>query len=76
MRLLVIEDDPMIGTAVRTGLLQAGFAVDWVTDGGAAHVALRDGTYDLAVLDLGLTLQQMERSMARSPELSGTSRMV
>ena len=54
MRLLVIEDDPMIGTAVRTGLLQAGFAVDWVTDGGAAHVALRDGTYDLAVLDLGL----------------------
>lgn len=54
MRILLIEDDTMVGTAVRRGLQQAGFAVDWVTDGRAAEAALGDGVYDLAVLDLGL----------------------
>ena len=54
MRLLLIEDDPMIGRAVRHGLLGAGFAVDWVTDGRAAELALGNGVYDLAILDLGL----------------------
>lgn len=54
MRLLLIEDDTMIGRAVREGLLQAGFAVDWVTDGRAAELSLSNDVYDLAVLDLGL----------------------
>ncbi|HEY1130530.1 MAG TPA: response regulator [Roseateles sp.] len=54
MRLLLIEDDTMIGRAVREGLLQAGFAVDWVMDGRAAELSLSSGVYDLAVLDLGL----------------------
>jgi len=54
MRILLIEDDAMIGTAVREGLTQAGFAVDWVTDGRAADLSLANGVYDLAVLDLGL----------------------
>ncbi|ODV06668.1 MAG: DNA-binding response regulator [Rubrivivax sp. SCN 70-15] len=54
MRLLLVEDDPMIGSAVRAGLLDAGFAVDWVTDGRAAELALANDVYDLAVLDLGL----------------------
>ncbi|MFT7775654.1 response regulator [Roseateles sp.] len=54
MRLLLIEDDTMIGRAVREGLRQAGFAVDWVTDGRAAELSLSNGVYDLAVLDLGL----------------------
>ena len=54
MRILLIEDDTMIGTAVRLGLVQAGFAVDWVTDGRAAELSLANGVYDLAVLDLGL----------------------
>lgn len=54
MRLLVIEDDPMIGRAVREGLLQAGFAVDWVTDGREAELSLANDVYDLALLDLGL----------------------
>lgn len=54
MRLLLIEDDPMIGRAVRQGLLDAGFAVDWVTDGRQAEIALADSVYDVAVLDLGL----------------------
>jgi len=54
MRILLIEDDDMIGKAVRRGLVDAGFAVDWVTDGRAAELALDNGVYDLAVLDLGL----------------------
>ena len=54
MRLLLVEDDPMIGRAMRQGLRDAGFTVDWVTDGGAAELALANGVYDLAVLDLGL----------------------
>jgi two-component system response regulator QseB len=54
MRLLLAEDDPMIGQAVRAGLRQQGFAVDWVQDGGGAEHALEIGTYDLCLLDLGL----------------------
>lgn len=54
MRILLIEDDVMIGKAIRSGLADAGFAVDWVTDGRAAELALANDVYDLAVLDLGL----------------------
>jgi two-component system, OmpR family, response regulator QseB len=54
MRILLIEDDAMIGKAVHQGLSHAGFAVDWVTDGRAAELSLGNGVYDLAVLDLGL----------------------
>ena len=54
MRILLIEDDAMIGKAVSQGLTLAGFAVDWVTDGRAAELALANDVYDLAVLDLGL----------------------
>jgi two-component system response regulator QseB len=54
MRILLIEDDPMVGRAVRRGLLDAGFAVDWLRDGRAAETVLTEGAHDLAVLDLGL----------------------
>ena len=54
MRLLLVEDDEMIGRAMRQGLDAAGFVVDWVTDGRAAELALANGVYDLALLDLGL----------------------
>jgi two-component system, OmpR family, response regulator QseB len=54
MRVLVIEDDPMIGRAVATGLRGSGYAVDWVHDGAAAELALANDTYDVALLDLGL----------------------
>lgn len=54
MRILLVEDDSMIGKAVCEGLVQAGFAVDWVTDGRAAELSLSSGDHDLAILDLGL----------------------
>lgn len=54
MRLLLVEDDAMIGQALRQGLMGAGFTVDWVRHGDDAGLALANGVYDLAVLDLGL----------------------
>jgi two-component system response regulator QseB len=54
MRLLLVEDDAMIGESVRTGLQQDGFAVDWVQDGRAAELALEANPYDTLLLDLGL----------------------
>jgi len=54
MRLLLAEDDLMIGAGVQRGLKQEGFAVDWVQDGRAAEHALAERVHDLLVLDLGL----------------------
>ncbi len=54
MRLLVVEDDPMIGEDLEEGLRQENYAVDWVRDGEAAVLALRQQVYDLLLLDLGL----------------------
>lgn len=54
MRILLIEDDNMIGRAVRRGLATAGFTVDWAKDGISAELALANGVYDLAILDLAL----------------------
>ena len=56
MRLLLVEDDAMIGESVRAGLRRDGFAVDWVQDGRGAEVALANvnAAYDLLLLDLGL----------------------
>ena len=54
MRLLLAEDDAMIGESVQRGLQQDGFAVDWVRDGRAAEVALAENVHDLVLLDLGL----------------------
>ena len=54
MRLLLVEDDAMIGAAAREGLRQEGHAVDWVRDGAQAEVAAANGVYDLVLLDLVL----------------------
>ncbi|NKI70597.1 response regulator [Collimonas pratensis] len=54
MRLLLVEDDLMVGEAVRKGLRQDGFALDWVQDGVAALSALAQEDYQLLLLDLGL----------------------
>ncbi|WP_374592538.1 response regulator [Aquabacterium sp.] len=54
MRLLLVEDDRMIGESVRAALRQDGFAVDWVRDGRAADETLQSERFDLVLLDLGL----------------------
>src|SRR5208283_89456 len=54
MRVLLAEDDPMIGASVRQGLRQDGFVVDWVEDGRAAELALAERVHEAMVLDLGL----------------------
>ncbi|HEY8100550.1 MAG TPA: response regulator [Burkholderiaceae bacterium] len=54
MRLLLVEDDSMIGESVRKALRQDGFTVDWVQDGHAAEIAVGSEAYDLLLLDLGL----------------------
>jgi two-component system response regulator QseB len=58
MRLLLAEDDRMIGASIERGLKQDGFAVDWVQDGRAAELALAESVHDLLVLDLGLPRKQ------------------
>jgi two-component system OmpR family response regulator len=54
MRILLVEDDRMIGSAVMQALKDASYAVDWVTDGETAIEAADAVQYDLALLDLGL----------------------
>ena len=56
MRILLAEDDALLGDGLRAGLRQAGFLVDWVRDGQAAERELRAQTHAAAVLDLGLPL--------------------
>ena len=56
MRILLAEDDTLLGDGLRAGLRQSGFQVDWVRDGAAAERELRAQPYAAAVLDLGLPL--------------------
>jgi DNA-binding response OmpR family regulator len=54
MRILLVEDDALLGDALQVGLRQAGHAVDWVRDGVGAETALAAEDYAAVVLDLGL----------------------
>ncbi|MBA5690706.1 response regulator [Rugamonas apoptosis] len=58
MRLLLIEDDPMIGESLEEVLRRENYAVDWVRDGDGAMLALHQDVYNLLLLDLGLPKQQ------------------
>jgi two-component system OmpR family response regulator/two-component system response regulator QseB len=57
MRILLAEDDTLLGDGLRAGLRQQGFQVDWVRDGQAAERELRAQPYAAAILDLGLPLK-------------------
>ena len=54
MRLLLVEDDPMIGAGVQRALRDEGYTVDWVHDGVAAELAIAGNPYAVVLLDLGL----------------------
>ena len=56
MRVLLIEDDKMVGVAVEQALRDAAYAVDWVTDGDTAIHVAESEAYEVALLDLGLPL--------------------
>jgi len=57
MRVLLVEDDELLGDAIRVGLTQEHYAVDWVTDGHAAESALAAREFDIVLLDLNLPLR-------------------
>ncbi|MDD2769024.1 MAG: response regulator transcription factor [Methylococcus sp.] len=54
MRILLVEDDAMIGKSVQLGLKREGYAVDWVQDGVAAELALASQVHEFLLLDLGI----------------------
>ena len=58
MRLLLVEDDTMIGESISEALTGEHYALDWVKDGNSAELALANGVYDLLLLDLGLPKKQ------------------
>jgi two-component system OmpR family response regulator len=81
MRLLLVEDDTMIGETVLDLLRAEHYAVDWVKDGEMAETAMRTQTYDLVVLDLGLprrdglsVLRAIRTRKERIPVLIATAR--
>jgi len=81
MRILLVEDDPLLGDAIQAGLKQAGFGADWVQDGAAAELALKTGAYAGIVLDLGLPrlqglelLKRLRAAGGKQPVLIATAR--
>jgi two-component system OmpR family response regulator/two-component system response regulator QseB len=81
MRILLAEDDPLLGDGLKAGLAQRGFRVDWVRDGEAAERELRAAQHDAAVLDLGLprqdgldALAHVRRAHVATPVLVLTAR--
>jgi DNA-binding response OmpR family regulator len=81
MRVLLVEDDAMIGDAVLDALRADHYAVDWVRDGAMADAALRTATYDLVLLDLGLpkrdgleVLRALRARQVTTPVLITTAR--
>lgn len=81
MRILIVEDDDMIGESVVAGLESEDYAVDWVRDGNSALIALKTTPFSLVVLDLGLpgkdglkVLQEMRARRMSTPVLVTTAR--
>lgn len=81
MRILLAEDDALLGDGIRAGLMLAAYAVDWVRDGQMALHALADHSYDACILDLGLpgkdgltVLAELRRRGDRTPVLVLTAR--
>ncbi|EPC03935.1 transcriptional regulator [Litchfieldella anticariensis FP35 = DSM 16096] len=54
MRVLLVEDDPLLGDGIKTALIRAGYSVDWLLRGGDAMMALRTEDFSVVILDLGL----------------------
>lgn len=71
MRVLLVEDDLMIGQGVALALKDAAYAVDWVRDGVAAMSTISTQSYDLMLLDLGLPRKDGIEVQAHPPQRIG-----
>ena len=81
MRVLIVEDDPLLGPGLQTGLRQDGYAADWISNAADAEHALAFEHFDLMILDLGLPdrdgvslLRDLRRQDLRFPVLVLTAR--
>ncbi len=81
MRILLAEDDPLIGDGLNIGLAKLGFTIDWFQDGNEVFEAIFQAPYDAVVLDLGLPerdglsiLQEWRRQKRKEPVLILTAR--
>ena len=81
MRILLVEDDPQIGSAIASALDDAGMAADWVTDGASALVSIEAGAFELVLLDIGLpkrdglsVLRQIRQTRNSVPVIMITAR--
>lgn len=81
MRILLVEDDALLGDALQVGLREQGFAVDWIRDGAAGEAALAADEFTAVVLDLGLPrmsglelLQRVRNRGDRTPVVILTAR--
>jgi two-component system response regulator QseB len=78
---MLVEDDAMIAQGLQTALRQAGFAVDWMRDGGSAAAALQTAAFDVVLLDLGLpqrdgidVLRELRKRGDKTPVIILTAR--
>ncbi|MGB8857579.1 MAG: response regulator [Burkholderiales bacterium] len=73
MRILIVEDDPVLADGLQMSLRNAEYAVDWVADGAMADRVLKDEVYDVMILDLGLPkldgFEVLKRLRARGSKL-------
>ncbi len=81
MRILLVEDDAQIGSAIASALDDAGMAADWVTDGSAALASVDAGAFELMLLDIGLpkrdgfsVLKQLRQNGSTIPVIMITAR--
>lgn len=81
MRILLVEDDPLLGEGIQTGMVQDGYTVDWVKSGIEADRALKHESFDLLLLDLKLpglsgleVLKALRSRKSRMPVLVLTAR--
>ncbi|MFK7893957.1 MAG: response regulator transcription factor [Granulosicoccus sp.] len=81
MRILLVEDDPQIGSAIANALEDAGLAADWVRDGRTAVASVAAGSFELILLDIGLpekdglsVLKQLRRGGDNVPVIMITAR--
>ncbi len=81
MRLLLVEDDEILGDGLQAGLSMEGYAVDWVKDGRLADEALKTNLYELVVLDLNLPrmngihiLEELRKRKDQTPVLVLTAK--